>query len=75
MMGLARIMIEQNEPERWYAEVEIGGLIARREEARGATFDELMENVCAAYRKIVPQPEPELAPAPRRGHPPKSAVE
>lgn len=64
-MSLAKIEIEQTAPDRWRAEVEVGGLIARRETVTAETFRQLMIAVEGAYSDMLPKPKDELAePAP-----------
>ncbi len=56
-MPLSRIEIEQTAADRWVAEVEVGGLIARRATVRGSSFEEVMIAVEDAYRAFDPAPK------------------
>jgi hypothetical protein len=55
-MPLTRIEIEQIEQTRWVAEVEVGGMTARRITVRGGSFEEIMIGVEDAYRAYAPKP-------------------
>jgi hypothetical protein len=55
-MSFALIEIAQHEATRWVAHVEIGGLVARRKQLNGATFDEMIELVRQAYAEMMPKP-------------------
>jgi hypothetical protein len=57
-MPLTRIEIEQIEQTRWVAEVEVGGMTARRVTVRGGSFEEIMIGVEDAYRAHVPVRKP-----------------
>lgn len=67
-MSLARIEIQQHEFAKWVAEVEVGGLVARREVVRGSSFEEIMIAIEDQYRKllllipIVSKPKPPAMP-------------
>jgi hypothetical protein len=54
-MSLARIDIEQHGADRWHAQVEIGGMVAKRREVNSSTFTDMMNGVQAAYREIAPE--------------------
>lgn len=43
--------------ERWVAEIEIGGMVAVRRVARGASFEEIMDHIYGAYREAMPTKE------------------
>lgn len=43
--------------ERWVAEIEIGGMVAVRRVARGASFEEIMDQIYSAYRESMPTEE------------------
>lgn len=74
-MPLSRIEIEQLAHDRWHAEVEVGGLSARRENVNGRSFDEVMEQIIDVYARFtappskpavpVPQQEPQAVPEPQ----------
>src|SRR5262245_51342282 len=58
-MSLAIITIEQISPDRWTAEVEVGGLVCRRRDRvdpamRATTFEGALEAVRVAYREFIP---------------------
>lgn len=57
-MPLSRIEIEQVDYNRWVAEVEVGGLMAKRFNASGTTFPEIIERVQAIYYEARPSEEP-----------------
>jgi hypothetical protein len=59
-MPTARIEIEHAN-NRWTAEIEAGGVMARCRTVRADDFDAIMAAVCAAYREMSPH---EPAPAP-----------
>lgn len=55
-MPLSRVEIEQYSADSWVAEVEVGGLIARRATVRGCCFMEIMVNVANQYEEFVGRP-------------------
>jgi hypothetical protein len=64
-MPLTRIEIEQIEHTRWVAEVEVGGMTARRVVVRGGSFEEILIGIEDAWRAYTPKPlnpviDPEL---------------
>lgn len=63
-MPLTRIDIEQTSHDNWHAEVEVGGMSARREAINARSFDEVMIHVEDIYRKFMPSAPPLRAPAP-----------
>jgi hypothetical protein len=62
-MPLTRIEIEQTSHDNWHAEVEVGGMTARREAINAPSFDEVMIQVEDVYRKFMPSAPPLRAPA------------
>jgi hypothetical protein len=62
-MPLTRIEIEQTTHDNWHAEVEVGGMTARREAINAPSFDEVMIQVEDIYRKFMPSAPPLRAPA------------
>lgn len=72
-MPTTRIEIE-NANGRWVAEVEVGGMIARRRHLVCLSFDEVIGKVIAAYREVNPEALPATeAPAPKVGDDGKAA--
>lgn len=69
-MTLARIEIEQIEAARWVAEVEVGGLVAKRRRVVASNFDALIDVVAATYRDLLPKP-PRPAAQDGRNNPPR----
>lgn len=63
-MPLTRIDIEQTSHDNWHAEVEVGGMSARREAINARSFDEVMIHIEDIYRKFMPSAPPLRAPAP-----------
>jgi hypothetical protein len=53
-MPLTVISIEQIEHTRWVAEVEVGGMTARRVVVRGGSFEEIMIGIEDAWRAYTP---------------------
>lgn len=63
-MPLTRIEIEQTAGDRWVAEIEVGGLVARRETVLATSFGGVMDAVGLAYWRLMPKPAvpaPEMA--------------
>jgi hypothetical protein len=60
-MSMATIGIEQIERDKWLAEVEVGGLVARRMVVRAETFDGIVAEVQRVYREIMPAFGPSAA--------------
>ena len=65
-MPLGLINIEEREENRWTAEVEIGGLVARRVVVNGDCFEDIIDKVCAAYREILPLAPGAMTPEQKR---------
>jgi len=59
-MPLSRIEIVQTAIDRWVAEVEVGGSIARRTIVRGSSFEEVLISVEDAYRALTPRSTPSV---------------
>lgn len=57
-MPMGLIQIEEHLPGRWTAEVEIGGLRARRVAVTGDGFDDIMSKVKKTYYQFVPDADP-----------------
>jgi hypothetical protein len=55
-MPLSRIDIEQTAPDRWIAEIEVGGLIAKRQFESAPYFDEIVIKVISAYAAMTGKP-------------------
>jgi hypothetical protein len=59
-MSLAKIELEQTASDRWHAEVEVGGLVAKRQVINAATFKQAMIAIEGAYADMMPK-QPEAA--------------
>ena len=55
-MAFARIEIEQLERDRWVAEVELGGLIARRRRVTAHDFHQVIAQVIATHDEFAAHP-------------------
>lgn len=63
-MPRCRIEIEELEPKRWVAEVEIGGSTARRlPPVRAQGFAQMLEAIAEAYYTHMPQERPVPVPS------------
>ena len=67
-MPLTRLEVEQLAPDRWTAELEVGGMSAVRRHLPAHSWDEMMATVNAAHAEMMPKP-----PAPHAEAPPKPA--
>lgn len=59
-MPLSKIEIEQTAPDRWTAEVEVGGWVAKRRVVRGESFVAVMAAVDACYVELAGEMRPTI---------------
>ncbi len=50
--------------DRWVADVEVGGMVARRRSINAGNFESIMRGVVDAYLELVPHEEPRRDPIP-----------
>lgn len=70
-MPLTRIEVEQLSGTRWVAEVEIGGISARRRHIVGQDFDDVMTQIYETYRAHYPEDQTTPASVPQQPVDPK----